>query len=66
MMVGDWKDDIGAGTAAGCLTCLKELGEDAQRHNAHLVPLASCVVRGGWLLGAGAVYIFSSSEGGEM
>ena len=36
MMVGDWKDDIAAGKAAGAFTCLKELGPDAQRHNSHL------------------------------
>mmetsp|Transcript_36311 Transcript_36311/g.53291 ORF Transcript_36311/g.53291 Transcript_36311/m.53291 type:complete len:228 (-) Transcript_36311:98-781(-) len=45
MMVGDWKDDIAAGKAAGAVTCLKELGADAQRHNSHLISEATYSVR---------------------
>jgi len=44
LMIGDWKDDMAAGKAAGAITVLKHLGEDAQRANFHLVDQADHVV----------------------
>ena len=44
MMVGDWKDDMAAGLAAGCTTVLKATPEGSQRANQHLREQAHHVI----------------------
>jgi HAD superfamily hydrolase (TIGR01549 family) len=37
LMVGDWSDDIDAGEAAGCATCLLKYDKNSHVTNAHMV-----------------------------